>query len=186
MFWAILLAPEVIISHLFSKSVASLVLNWFVSAASLHCRGCKGGRSKYSSCLGSLKFPTTILGCSAGEYILYNSCAWKHFNQDWKSWCSLDLLDGNFKLSSSLPAQSPFCLPSALWLPFKSILFDADKQHKMDWMEVQKVMLLLTSQRSTLLPSIQQNDWVMLKSNYVSKSPLHQFKYMLKCCGTAD
>lgn len=94
------------------------------------------------------------------------------------------ILGVNFQLSSSLCALCPFAFPFDLWLPCKSDLFSAENQHKMDAVEVQKRVLLLTSQGSTLLPSVQQKDQVMLRSNCVPESAPHQFKHVLRDGGS--
>lgn len=93
------------------------------------------------------------------------------------------ILGVNLQLSSSLCALSPFAFPFDLWLPCKSNLFSAENQHKTDAVEVQKGVLLLTSQGSTLLPSVQQKDQVMLRSNCVPESARTSSN---TCCGTAD
>lgn len=94
------------------------------------------------------------------------------------------ILGVNFQVSSSLRALSPFAFPVDLWLPCKSNLFSAENQHKMDVVGVQRGVLLLTSQGSTPLPSVQQKDQVMLRSNCVPGPAPHQFEHMLRDGGS--
>lgn len=59
-----------------------------------------------------LSFLSRILGCSVGEFIFSNNHIWKHF----QTWLQAPVfirlfMDVTFKLSSSLPALSPFPFP---------------------------------------------------------------------------
>lgn len=157
------------------------MLNWFVSAASLHCHGCKGGRRKDSSCLGNLmvfSYLAVQLMDTFGTVAVLENIWNRPVSPQW----SLNLFSfiiSNFILPPYLVSFLPsLCLVVVFQVNVVQGRWTAQKGlnggGKGD---------VVTSQ-SSYSSSLHSAEWPS-NANHVAKSPLHQFK-CLKFCETVD